>query len=105
MALTTDGIIHLLRTNDRAVGRALVVLKNRQTADEQASLQTRHLNGRGFRPCHAKRGVGMALFFERAGFLTPKQLAWWRQEGKEGMRIGIYARQLLEEAKVKQANI
>jgi hypothetical protein len=28
--------------------RALVVLYNRQTADEQASQTTSHLNGRGF---------------------------------------------------------
>ena len=103
--VTKQSIIDLLRVNDRAVARALVVLNNRQTADEQASETTRHTNGRGFNAAHAKRGTGMARFYLRTGFLTPKQLAWWRApEAKGGaMRIAIYAGQLLEEAMLKGA--
>ena len=103
MNLTGTDIVNLLRTNDKAIARALIVLKDRQTADEQASESTRHLNGRGFRPCHARMGVSMAKFYERNGYLSPKQLAYWRKEGKEGMRIAIYWRQLLEAAKEKAA--
>ena len=101
MNLTGSDIVALLRNNDKAIARALIVLKNRQTEDEQASETTRHLNGRGFRPCHARMGVSMAKFYERNGYLSPKQLAYWRKEGKEGMRIAIYWRQLLEAAKLK----
>lgn len=101
MNLTGSDIVALLRNNDKAVARALIVLKDRQTEDEQRSETTRHLNGRGFRPCHAKMGVSMAKFYERNGYLSPKQLAYWRKEGKEGMRIAIYWRQLLEAAKLK----
>lgn len=101
--LTGTDIVNLLRTNDKAVARALVVLTERQTADEQVSKQTRHRNFRGFRPAHAKMGTSMAEFYQKHGYLSPKQIAYWRQEGKQGMRISIYWRQLLEAAKLKAA--
>ena len=104
MALTGTDIVNLLRSNDKAIARALIVLKDRQTEDEQRSESTRHLNGRGFRPCHARMGVSMAKFYERNGYLSPKQIAYWRKEGKEGMRISIYWRQLLEAATEKAAS-
>lgn len=103
MELTGNAIIELLRTNDKAVCRALVVLNERQTTDEQISENTKHRNNRGFRPCHARMGTSMAKFYEKRGFLTPKQIAYWRKEGKEGMRIAIYWRQLLDAAHKKQA--
>jgi hypothetical protein len=103
MSLSGTDIVNLLRNNDKAIARALIVLKDRQTADEQASQTTRHANGRGFRPCHARMGVSMAKFYERNGYLSPKQIAYWRKEGKEGMRIAIYWKQLLEAAKDKAA--
>lgn len=103
MNLTGSDIVALLRKNDKAIGRALIVLKDLQTADEQASETTRHQNGKGFRPCHARMGVSMAKFYERNGYLSPKQIAYWRKEGKEGMRIAIYWRQLLAAAHRKAA--
>lgn len=108
--LTGTDIVNLLRTNDKALARALVLLKNRQTLDEQIAEDVKYRNGRGFRPCHAARGTSMAKFYEARGYLTQKQLAWWRHEGKEGMRISIYWRQILEEAREKalrrqQANL
>lgn len=103
MELTGTQIVDMLRTNDKAVARALVVLFERQTADEQATEHTRHHNGRGFRPCHARMGTSMAKFYLQRGFLTPKQIAYWRREGKEGMRIAIYWKQLLDAAHKKQA--
>ena len=98
-------IIKLLETNDKAVARALVVLNEHQTIDEQHRQETRMHNGEGFRPCHARMGTSMATFFERNGYLSPKQVAYWRVKMKCGnMRIGIYAGQLLiaavEKAKV-----
>lgn len=103
MNLTGTDIVNLLRTNDKAIARALLVLTARQTEDEQRSETTKHQNGRGFRPCHARMGVSMAKFYERNGYLSPKQIAYWRKETKEGMRIAIYWRQLLEAAKEKMA--
>jgi hypothetical protein len=101
--LTKDELLVLLKTNDKAVARALVVLNNRQTADEQATQGTRYLNGMGFRPCHARMGTSMATFFQRNGYLSPKQIAYWRATDKSGsMRIGLYWRQILEEAEAKE---
>ncbi len=100
--VSKEHIIHLLRTNDTAVGRALLALNARQTEDEQRDETTKHHNLRGFRPAHAKKGTGMAKFFANAGFLTPKQLAWWRKETPTGkMRIEIYAGQLQKVAEEK----
>jgi hypothetical protein len=100
--LTKDSILHMLQTDKRAVARALVVLYARQTDDEQAQEGTRYLNGRGFRPCHARMGSSMAKYFQRTGMLTDKQIAYWRATDKSGaMRIGIYWAQLLEEAELK----
>ena len=97
-------IVELLATNDRAVGRALMALNERQTADEQASEHTRYLNGRGFRPCHARMGTSMANFFKARGYLSPKQVAYWRKPMKDGKsRIEIYANQLVKVAEAKQA--
>ncbi len=102
--LTKESIVKLLQTNDQAVARALVVLTARQTADEQSSEQTRYLNGQGYRPCHARMGASMSKFFEARGYLSPKQIAYWRMKDKSGsMRIGIYAGQLLEVAQEKAA--
>lgn len=101
-ALSKEAIVTLLKSNDKAVIRALLVLTERQTADEQNSEETRHLNGRGFRPCHARMGTSMAKFFQSRGFLTAKQISYWRALDKTGkMRIEIYAGQLLEVAVAK----
>lgn len=101
---TKADIISLLKTNNKAVARALVVLTARQTATEQNAEQTINRNGEGFRPCHARMGTSMAKFFEKRGYLTPKQIEYWRKPMKTGqMRIEIYAGQLLEVAKSKAA--
>lgn len=97
--LSKEYIVNLLKTNDRAVARALVVLNQRQTVTEQVSEHTITRNGQGFRPCHARMGTSMAKFFERNGYLSPKQIAYWRQPQRDGRaRIEIYAGQLLEVA-------
>lgn len=102
--LTKDKIVHLLKTNDQALARALVVLNRNQTVSEQNSQSTINRNGEGFRPCHARMGTSMAEFFTKRGYLSPKQLAYWRVVMKDGnMRIAIYWRQLVEAAEAKQA--
>ena len=104
MALTKDHILELLRTNDTAVARALLALTARQTADERQDEHTKYLNGKGFRPCHARKGTSMAGFYTRNGYLSPRQIAYWRMPMRSGqMRIGIYAGQLLKVAQEKAA--
>lgn len=46
----------LLNENDRAVERAIVAIYDRQTQDEKATSDTRHVNHRGFRANHASKG-------------------------------------------------
>jgi len=105
MTHTVQSIRDLLLTNDTAVARALVALNARQTADEQATEATRHLNGAGFRPCHARMGTSMAQFYQRNNYLSAKQIAYWRKPMRDGKsRIEIYARQLLEIAKDREAS-
>lgn len=100
--LTREGITQLLERNDEAVKRALIHIKNRQTGDEKQALHTRHRNARGFMPQHARKGTDMALWAERTGFLTPKQIAYWRRKDSRGiMRIALYWQQLVEEAEKK----
>ena len=99
---TKETLQTLLEKNDKAVCRALVVLNNRQNVEEQLQQATKYLNGRGFRPAHARMGTSMAEFFSKRGYLTPKQISYWRATDKRGnSRIGIYWRQLLEEVETK----
>lgn len=103
MSLTKSEITQLLLTNDKAVCRALVVLNDRQTYDEQRSENTKHLNGRGFRPCHAHMGTSMAKFYQRNGYLSPRQIGYWRVKMACGNpRLAIYWQQLVEAAEEKR---
>ncbi len=96
-------VVRLLETNDKAIGRALVVLRNNQTNDEQIAKSSKYHNMKGFRPCDAKAGTEMAEFFLKEGYLTKEQINHWRQPyAKGGMRISIYWRQLLRAAYLKQ---
>ena len=102
MQLTADMIREKLLTDDRWLARALVALNERQTWDERRDETTRYHNEQGFRPMHAKRGTSMARFYLRTGFLTPRQLAWWRASTDSGKsRIEIYANQLMRVAQEK----
>jgi hypothetical protein len=102
MTHTVESIKNLLRTNDKAVARALVALYKRQTEDEQNTESTRHSNGEGFTAAHASIGSSMAKFYLENNFLTKKQIDYWRKPTeKRGMRIELYANQLLRIANQK----
>ena len=102
--ITKAEIIELLKTNDRAVARALVVLNRRQTPIEQNSEATINHNGVGFTPADARMGTSMAQFYLRFGHLSARQIAYWRRPNVRGVpRICKYAGQLLEEARIKKS--
>jgi hypothetical protein len=95
-------IIQLLQTNDKAIARALVVLNERQTAMERSAESTINDNGEGFTPADARMGTSMAEFYAKRGYLTEKQLAYWKKPNVRGVwRICKYAGQLLEIAAAK----
>jgi hypothetical protein len=101
--VTAELIRERLKSDDRWLARALVALNRRQTADEQRDETTKYHNLQGFTSGHARRGTSMARFYETRGFLTPKQLAWWRQVTPSGrMRIEIYTQQLLKVARERE---
>jgi len=105
MELNKESIQQLLETNDKAVARALVVLYKHQTRDEQIQEDTKYRNGEGFRPCHARMGTSMATFYLRTGYLSAKQVAYWRKKMADGnSRIGIYWKQLVAAAQQKPAS-
>lgn len=97
-------ILNLLQSNDKAIARALVVLNQRQTRSEQICEHTSEHNGVGFTPADARMGTSMANFYTKRGYLTEKQLAYWKKPNKNGVwRICKYAGQLLDVAKSNSA--
>ena len=105
-SLNRESIVKLLSTNDKAIARAIIVLNERQTVDEQTSECTKYQNGQGFTAAHARIGSSMAKFYQKTGFLTKKQIDYWRMKTPSGrMRIEIYAGQLLSIAESKQKSV
>lgn len=101
---TKEEIKQLLKTNQKAVIRALVVLNERQTAVEQTLQGTVERNGQGFTPADARMGTSMANFYNKNGFLTEKQIAYWLKPNAKGTeRIVKYSTQLWEISKLKSA--
>jgi hypothetical protein len=101
---TKAEIVTLLMTNPKAIGRALVVLNERQTYTEQNSESTINRNCEGFTPADARMGTSMAKFFTRNNYLSEKQIAYWLKPNVRGVpRICKYAGQLCEIAKEKAA--
>ncbi len=95
MNWTKAKIEQLLRTNDKAVDRAMTVLYDRQTRDEQATSDTRHTNQRGFSACHAKRGSYFGRWVKSDKRLTGHHLAKAREIALH------YTQQLADEANAK----
>lgn len=81
-------IIEALKTNDTALCRALVVISEMED---------------GFAPEDADIGKSMAKFFSEKGYLTEKQLAFWKKTNVYGaLRICKYAGKLLTAAEKKE---
>ena len=87
------------------VGRALVALMARQTAEEQAGNDTREDNGVGFSGADARSGTLTAKsFIKYRGKLLDWQLGKWTKAASNGYpRISKYHRQLNEIALEKRA--
>lgn len=95
MAHTKESIIRLLETRDDAVARAVHALYKLQTEQERRVEETLHHNGVGFSATHGHIGTSMGKDFAERGFLTPRQIRWWRVRTATGrQRIDIYAAQL-----------
>jgi hypothetical protein len=64
----------MLRSNDRAVERAMVAIWERQTMDEQVTQNVKHSNNRGFSHWSARSGTYYAEWVRKGGRLTGKHL-------------------------------
>lgn len=86
------------------IGRALVVLFNRQTEAEKATNDTKEYNMIGFAGADAKSGSLTAKYYLKHKKLEDWQMDKWLKKGaKSGVaRLCKYHRQLNEAAQAKQ---
>ncbi|RKZ15598.1 hypothetical protein DRQ53_08595 [bacterium] len=89
---------------EQMIGRALVALLKRQTADEQASNDTREENGIGFSGADARSGsITAKSYIKNKGKLLDWQMEKWTKPARNGYpRISKYHRQLNEIALEKR---
>jgi len=86
------------------VGRALVVLLDRQTREESATNTTREHNMRGFTGADARSGCIGAKYYIKHKTLQEWQIEQWTRPNKnEVPRLAKYWRQLDDEAHLKRA--
>jgi len=84
------------------IGRALAVLLNEQTNDEQIDATTKHTNFRGFSQSDAKSGTLTAKFYLKHKTLTPWQIKAWTKMWRGRPRIAKYWKQLDRAAQARR---
>ena len=105
--MTRDSLRDMLANSDAVkiqhiVGRALVVLLNNQTRDEQASNTTNRNNGVGFAGMDARGGSLTAKSYLKNRSLQDWQVQKWTKPGSNGYpRLCKYWLQLDMAAKEK----
>ena len=93
---------HTVEQNMHFIGRALVVLFNRQTEEEKSASDTRVDNGIGFTGADGHSGCITAKYYLKHRTLQEWQLDKWLKKNVRGTRrISKYWRQLNEEAERK----
>lgn len=103
MTHSRESLIEMLKTNDVAVCRALLVIYENQTDSEKSAQSTHVDNGIGFTGADAFMGASCAQQYIKRGFLSPKQIAFWRKPNVKGVpKIGKYTKQLLVAIEAKQ---
>jgi hypothetical protein len=86
----------------KVIGRALVVLLNNQTRDEQAMNATTKSNGIGFTGADAKSGSITAKYFIKHNTLLDWQIDRWTKPSASGFsRLTKYHKQLNAAAEEK----
>jgi hypothetical protein len=84
-----EEVKNLLNSNDEFLYKALKVLYNNQTEDEQNSKETKEYNGIGFNGLDAPIMSSFAEFLNKRGFLSKKQKAIARK------KMAKYAKQVM----------
>ena len=89
---------------EAVIGRALVVLYERQSREEQQSHMTSEHNGVGFTQADARTGTRSAEIYLKTGKLLPWVVEAWTKPNVNGVpRIVKYWKQL-NEAAVEKAS-
>ena len=107
--LTKESLIDMIETADEAkrvhiIGRACLVLFNRQLDDEKQANTTVTTNFRGFTQADARQGSITAKYYIKHRVLLDWQVAQWLKADRRGTpRIAKYWKQLDEAAKEKAA--
>ncbi len=105
--VTRESLLQLLKNETKrpeVIGRALVVLFNRQTEAERHANQTNLHNNVGFTGADGRSGCLSAKYYLKHKTLLPWQVDRWMKIGKSGFpRITKYWRQLDQAAQVKAA--
>jgi len=105
--VTKDGLQAMLDTADadkrtRIIGRALVVLFKRQTADERQNNDVNVENGVGFTGADGESGCIGAKYFIKHGTLLDWVVDKWMKKNDKGFsRLVKYHKQLNEAAEAK----
>ncbi len=108
-SITRDTITEMLGDENTykvmaVIGRALVVLLNNQTSDEQVNAVTSHSNGTGFTGADAYSGTITAKYFLRHKRLEGWQIEMWSRRNNKGVpRLAKYHAQLNIAAQEKAA--
>lgn len=104
--VTKSSLMNLLADpakRPHVIGRALVVLFNRQTQMEKQTASTNVDNMRGFQQGDAKSGTITAKYYLKHNTLLQWQVDKWMKLGSKGYpRIVKYHRQLNEAANEKR---
>ena len=105
VALTKETFKDLLAKNDTFLERSLIVLYDRQTADEKSAQTTAHENGRGFNGTDAfilTSFAQWAISGAAKGIPEGKRLST-KQKEIARRKLTKYTGQLIEHAKQVQA--
>ena len=92
-----DYLQELVRTNDRALIKSILVIYERQTDEEKYSGQTTEHNGRGFGKIDAEFFTQIVVQLKHGYPLTDRQMAVARN------KMPKYWRQLMQVSKAKMA--
>jgi len=102
MSWDREKINAMLLSNPRAIERALLVLLDRQTFDEQQAGDTKYHNGVGFSGVDAEFMTSLAMRVRGGQQLTPRQLACMQKTNAKGLcKLAKYHGQLIEEIEKK----
>jgi len=97
MSYTKEQIQEKLKSDIRWMERAVLVLFDRQTSDEQLDLDTHHMNGVGFNGMDARYLSWVATYIRKGNHLSGRHIE------KVGKKLPKYWKQILDEIEKRES--